>query len=351
LNFCNSHKFLKLNGLDALAYLLQPTGSYLIRLPTKRINLLLGEAKIMKNIRNLSIGLLLATALTGAAYGQQTVTTTTTATSVKKVVQNEDGSYSVIEYPTGKEVMVNLMPTDKMMKATGTARIMRMDDQTTVNLDLSGLDNNSNYYVYAVDPAGNTTYLGPVTGENGLAKTSFTTPLNQFMLVLSPTEGLTTVGSDTTVAFRSNVPKGYAVVPAGGKQTRTTTVASTYEVPLLGIPSFKNGTTKKSMRFGGKLQGVKAEAYITPTKGGSTKIVMGFGNMKLGPADARYVLWAVSPDKQYTKIGQAIATGANDHSEIRGETILPDFGLFVTVENTDVTQPTSTMYSTYGLDQ
>ena len=321
----------------------------MIRNLFRLINFYLGEVKIMKNLTKLSLGLVLATALTGSAFAQETTTTTTT--SVKKVVKNMDGSYTVIEYPTGKEVMVDLTPTDRKMTAKGMARVMRMNDQTTVNLDLNGLDS-SNYYVYAVDPMGNTTFLGPVTGENGMAKTTFTTPLDQFMLVLSPTEGLTSIGNDTAVTFRSAVPKGYAVVPnGGGKQMRTTTVSSTYDVPLLGIPSFKNGTTKKSMRFGGKLQGVKAEAYITPTKGGSTKIVMGFGNMKLGPADARYVLWAVSPDKQYTKIGQAIATGANDHSEIRGETVLPDFGLFVTVENTDVTQPTSTIYSTYGIEQ
>ncbi len=110
----------------------------------------------MKNIKNLSIGVLLATALTGAAFGQQTVTTTT-STSVKKVVQNADGSYSVIEYPTGKEVTVDLMPTDKMMTAKGMARVMRMNDETTVNLDLNGLDS-SNYYVYAVDPIGNATF-------------------------------------------------------------------------------------------------------------------------------------------------------------------------------------------------
>ncbi len=65
------------------------------------------------------------------------------------------------------------------------------------------------------------------------------------------------------------------------------------------------------------------------------------------PKQKRYVLWAVAPDKTYTKIGQIINTGKRQEAEIRSETALKDFGLFVTVEDTDVAQPTSTIYSTF----
>ncbi len=309
----------------------------------------------MKNLKKLSIGLALATALAGTAFAQET-TTTTTGTSVKKVVRNMDGSYTVIEYPTGKEVVVDLMPTDKMMTAKGMARVMRMNDETTVNLDLSGLDS-SNYYVYAVDPMGNTTFLGPVTGENGMAKTSFKTPLNQFMLVLSPTEGLTTIGSDTSVVFRSAVPKGYAVVrntpttPTNGMEKQVAgsqTVASTYNVPLLGISGLEKGETEIRIKFSGDLEGLKGKAYVNNSKEGVTKIKMRFDDMKLAPKNRRYVLWAVSADNAYTKIGQVINTGKRQEAEIRGETALSDFGLFVTMEEKDVTQPTSTIYSTFS---
>lgn len=308
----------------------------------------------MKNLKKLSLGLALATAFTGVAFAQDT-TTTTTSTSVKKVVRNMDGSYTVIEYPTGKEVMVDLTPTDKMMTAKGMARVMRMNDETTVNLDLSGLDS-SNYYVYAVDPMGNTTFLGPVTGENGMAKTSFKTPLNQFMLVLSPTEGLTTIGSDTSVVFRSAVPKGYAVVrntvttPTGMEKqvAGSQSVASTYNVPLLGITALEKGETEIRINFSGDLQGLKGKAYVNNSKEGVTKIKMRFDDLKMAPKDKRYVLWAVSPENTYTKIGQVINTGKRQEAEIRGETALKDFGLFVTLEDADVTQPTSSVYSTFS---
>jgi hypothetical protein len=76
---------------------------------------------------------------------------------------------------------------------------------------------------------------------------------------------------------------------------------------------------------------------------------MRFDDMKLAPKEKRYVLWAVSPENTYTKIGQVINTGKRQEAEIRGETALKDFGLFVTLENADVTQPTSTIYSTFSV--
>ncbi|MBA2493251.1 MAG: hypothetical protein H0V31_00975 [Acidobacteria bacterium] len=281
-------------------------------------------------------------------------TTTMTTTTKQQVVQNPDGSYSVIEYPVGKEVTVELTPTGGMTTSKGMARVMRTDDGTMVNLDLSGLDN-SNYFAYAVDPLGKATLLGPVIAENGMSKASFKTPLNQFMLVLSPTEGLTTVANDTPVVFRSAVPKGYAVVqnrptvPTGDdKQVAgSRAISSTYNVPLLGVPGFEKGETEVRINFSGGLQGLKGKAYIDNSKGEVTKIKMRFDDMKLAPKDKRFVLWASSSDGKYTKLGQVINTGERQESEIRSETALKDFGLFVTVEDADVLQPTGTVYSTF----
>ncbi|HEX8250691.1 MAG TPA: hypothetical protein VF599_21130 [Pyrinomonadaceae bacterium] len=310
---------------------------------------------MMKNkLFRLGAALSVAVSLTGFAIAQDTTTrTTTTTTTEKKVVQNPDGSYSVIEYPVDKEVTVELTPYG-VQGAKGWARVMRKADGTTVALDLSGLPADSqNYYVYAVDPMGKVTLLGPASVANGTSKTTFTTPMNQFMLVLSPNEGLTAFNTDTPVVFRSSIPAGYAVVPAAitstteNKQVATSTnVSSTYEVPLLDVPKFSK-TAEIRINFSGDLQGLKGKAYVDPTKNGVTKVKMRFDDMKMAPKNKRYVLWASAPDGKYTKLGQVINTGGRQESEIRSETALSNFGLFVTVEDTDVTQPTSTVYAPF----
>jgi hypothetical protein len=314
---------------------------------------------MLKNkLFGLGAALLISASLTGFATAQDTTTktTTTTTTTEKRVVQNEDGSYSVIEYPVDKEVTVELTPLG-VQGAKGLARVMRKADGTTVAVDLSGLPADSkSYYVYAVDPAGKVTLLGPTMIENGISKATFMTPMNQFMLVLSPNEGLTALNTDTPVVFRSSVPSGYAVVPAavtssgGAKQVAVTTpVSSTYEVPLLDVPKFAN-TTEIRIKFSGELAGLKGKAYVDPTKGGVTKVKMRFDDMKMAPKNKRFVLWASSPDGKYSKLGQVINTGDRQESEIRSETALTNFGLFITVEDADVTAPTSTVYAPFVIN-
>jgi len=303
--------------------------------------------------------LILSAALTGVAQDTPTKTTTTKTTQKTEVVQNADGSYSVIEYPVNKEVIVDLTPMTTMSGAKGSARVMRMDKETTVNFDLTGVgDTASNFYAYAVDPSGAVTYLGPVTSESGMAKATFKTPLNQFMLVLSPNEGLTSFANDTPVVFRSSVPKGFAVVgnkatvPTGDDKqvAMTQTVGSAYDVPLLGITGFEKGETEIRVKFSGDLAGLKGKAYINNSKAGVTKIKMRFDDMKMAVKQKRYVLWAVSPTKEYTKIGQVINNGKRQESEIRGETALKDFGLLVTIEDKDLPQPSGKMFSTFTVN-
>ena len=79
-------------------------------------------------------GIVLSLATISAALAQNTPTTTTQTTAV----QNTDGSWTVIEYPTGKEVIVNLNPV-AIQNATGRATIHRMADGTMINLNLTGL--------------------------------------------------------------------------------------------------------------------------------------------------------------------------------------------------------------------
>ena len=289
----------------------------------------------------------------------KTPTTTTTTVTQKEVVANPDGSYSVIEYPIGKEVMVDLTPNN-VQGAKGWAKVMRTDDGTTVALDLSGLPADAKeYYTYAVDNTGAVTLLGPATIENGISKTTYTTPMSQFMLVLSPNGDLKAIDTATPVSFRSAVPTGYAVVPVGNRvesdgdtkeeqKAVTTEVASTYSVPLLGVPAFEKGTTTVSVNFSGDLQGLKGKAYIDPRKDGSTRVKMRFDDMKMAPKDKRFVLWASAPDGTYTKLGQVINTGERQEAEVRSETALKDFGLFVTMEDSDVATPTGKVYSAFS---
>lgn len=286
------------------------------------------------------------------AFAQETVTQTTTTTK-KEIVQNADGTWTVIEYPVNKEVVVQLTPGTTLMGASGVAKIMRSDRDTAVNLSLTGLSSDlSKVYVYAVAPDGAINLLGPLDVANGLAARTFTTPLNQFMLVLSPNEGLTELGTDTPVAFRSTLPTGYAVVPraitspGGAKQVASTEVVnSSYDVPMLGVPSFGNKTTEIRIAFSGELAGLKGKAYIDSKKTGTTQIKMRFDDMKMAPKDKRFVLWTSSPDGKFTKLGQVVNSGNRQESEIRSETSLADFGLLVTLEDTDVEQPSSVTYT------
>jgi hypothetical protein len=268
----------------------------------------------------------------------------------KEVVQNPDGSYSVIEYPVGKEVRVSLLPSATIKGGKGFATVVRSADGTKISLNVSGVPADAtSYYAYAVDPTGTPTLLGPITFTNGTGTAEFTTPMNQFMLVLSPTEGLTTYDTSTTYVFRSDVPKGYAVVPRSVSKRGVVAVSGTpgaYNVPLLNVPTWGASEREVKLKFGGELQGLEAKAYITPKKG-ATKVRMHFDDMKKVPPNKRFTLWAYSPDGTYTKLGTVVNGAGRDETEIKTETALNDFGLFITAEDADVPTPTSTIYSVF----
>lgn len=306
-------------------------------------------------------GLALSLGTASAALAQTTTTTTVTPTTVTKTTQYPDGTYTVVEYPVDKEVTVNLTPAGTLANATGTATVLRSADGTRIKLNLTGLPTDvSTVNLYAVDPTGAVSLLGPMTVANGTGTFTTTTPLNRFMMVLSPEANLATYTPDTKVLFRSAVPTGMAVIPYAAKITSngavgdtvkatTTATSSAYNVPMLGIPSFKVGhDTALRINFSGDLAGSRANAFITPRKDGPTEIKVRFHDLKRsGTPDTRIVVWAVGADNQMVKIGQIINTGRRNETEIKGETAMKDFGLFITAEPADVNAPTTTVIGTF----
>src|ERR1043165_3864540 len=106
----------------------------------------------------------LLAALASVSFAQ----TTTATTTQTQAVQNADGSWTVIQYPTGKEVVVDFTPSTTYSTAHGRARLVHMADGTKIALDLSGLPADATAMnLYAVDPFGKVTALGPVTISNG----------------------------------------------------------------------------------------------------------------------------------------------------------------------------------------
>jgi hypothetical protein len=325
---------------------------------------------------------MLATVVVSLATAAFTLAQTTT-TTVTKTVQNPDGSYTVIEYPAKKEVKVNLNPVT-ITGAKGIATILRDDDGTKIKLNLSDVPADvTTLTLYAVDDSGAVTALGPVTITNGTGTLATTTPLSKFMLVASPETALTAYDPNTKVFFRSSVPEGFAIVPltspvgekvaavttgekvatapagaaaptvttvekvatapTGEPATVTTTVttpATAYQVPMLNIPAYKKGDdTKIKVDFAGSLTGTRANVFIKPRKDGPTEVNLRFHELKESPAGKKLILWAVSSDNSFVKLGQIVNTPGRNEAEIKSEVALPDFGLLVTMEDADGDKP------------
>jgi len=190
------------------------------------------------------------------------------------------------------------------------------------------------------------------------------------MLFASPESALTAYDANTKVLFRSAVPQGFTVIPltsaagetvaAVGTPTAQTTVTTTpgavvttpsgnttvvvpmaetkttYTAPLLNIPAYKKGDdTKIKIDFTGALTGARANVFIEPHKGGATEVRMRFHDLKEAPQGQRFILWAVSPDNKFVKLGQVTNVPGRNEAEIKSETTLPDFGLVVTMEGAE----------------
>jgi hypothetical protein len=298
-----------------------------------------------KHVWSVLAAMALTLALAAVALGQ----TTTTTTTQKKVVQNPDGTYTIIEYPVKKEVTVALNPVN-ITGATGVATILRDDDGTRIKLNLTNVPADmSALTLYAVDEKGVVTALGPVAISNGTGTLVATTPLSRFMLIASPEPALTAYDPTTRIIFRSAVPEGLAVIPfsrsAEGERVSATTAPAavvapqtavvTYTAPMLGVGTFKKGDeTKIKVDFTGPLAGARANVFLEPKSGGPTKVEMKFHDLKQAPAGKRFVVWAVGANGEYVKIGEITNLGTKNEAEIKSEVALADFGLLLTMEET-----------------
>jgi len=280
------------------------------------------------------------------ATAQQTTTTTVTQTptTITKTTQNPDGTYTVIEYPVGKEVQLTLTPVG-LIKSKAVGTILRDDTGTRIILNLTDVPTDvTAVNVYAVDDAGLVTSLGPVVLANGTGKFTAITPLSKFMLIAAPDERLTVYDPNAKIYFRSAVPEGFAVIPhttspvgesVAATTTPGTTPANVYTVPMLNIPAYKKGDdTKIKIDFTGAMSGARANVFIEPHKNGrETRIKMRFHELKEAPKGQAYILWAVSPDNQFFKLGQILNIRNRNEAQINARTTLSDFGLLVTMED------------------
>ncbi len=111
---------------------------------------------MISKVFKLSFAVALAIGVATTGFAQDVKVTKKT-----EVVQNADGTYTVIEYPVGKEVSINLTPVTTVTGSTGVARVMRAADGTKVWVDLTGVPaTTTSMYAYAVDPTGVPTLLG-----------------------------------------------------------------------------------------------------------------------------------------------------------------------------------------------
>jgi hypothetical protein len=273
---------------------------------------------------------MLLISLAVVSNGQETKKVTTVTTT--------EGTYTIVEYPVGKETMVTLTPVG-ITGATGTATVLRAADGTTIKFNFASLPTDlTALNVYAVDPSGAVTLLGPIQVANGVGTFTATTPLSRFMLFASPEAALTAYDPNTKIVFRSEVPTGLSVIPLSGpvgeQVAATVAPTSEYSVPMLGIPNFKKGDdTKLQINFAGAMEGARANIFIEPDKKTSrTQVKMRFHDLKEAPKNTTYVLWAVSPDNQFQNLGQIVNVKGRNEAEINSEVAFTDFGLFLTTE-------------------
>ena len=321
---------------------------------------------------------LLLLSLAAFAVGQTPTTTTTTTTTKTEAIQNPDGTYTIVEYPVGKETVVTLNPIG-LSGATGTATILRAADGTTIKVNLASLPAEVKpMNVYAVDPTGAITLLGMIEPANGAGTFTTMAPLTKFMLITSPETDLTAYNPNTKIYFRSAVPSGLTVIPitnAVGEQVgavavptttvtepteaaaapttvvvpttatvpaTATVVGADYTVPMLGIPTFKRGDdTKLKINFTGAMEGARANIFIEPHKKGKiTEVRMRFHDLKEAPKGTAYILWAVSPTGEFTQLGQIVNVKGRNEAEIKSEVPFDDFGLLLTTEELGATKAT-----------
>jgi hypothetical protein len=183
--------------------------------------------------------------------------------------------------------------------------------------------------------------------------TPSTTVVTPTTTVVAPTAPTATVvtpvvtpAAPTTTTTVVATPTAPAAAPATGPvlvaTPGTTVVATTtsYKVPMLNIPSYKTGDdTKVKVDFTGAMTGARANVFITPRKDGPTEVKMRFHELKEAPAGQKFILWAVTAENKFIKLGQVVNTPSRNEAEIKSEVAESDFGLVVTMEDADADSP------------
>ena len=67
---------------------------------------------------------------------------------------------------------------------------------------------------------------------------------------------------------------------------------------------------------------------------------MRFHELKEAPKGQGYILWAVSSDNQFQRLGEIVNVKGRNEAEIRSETSFNDFGLLLTTEDRGLTRGT-----------
>jgi len=118
---------------------------------------------------------------------------------------------------------------------------------------------------------------------------------------------------------------------------------------MLGIGTFKKGDESKfKIDFTGAAEGARANVFIEPHKKGKmTEVRMHFHDLKEAPKGLAYILWAVSPDNQFQRLGSIVNVRGRNEAEIKSETAFEDFGLLLTTE--DVSIPATTLIKPAGV--
>ena len=286
----------------------------------------------------------------------------------------QDDTWTVIEYPEGREVVVELKAGSLLREAKATARVTRAGNETTVNVEVSGATGaESAYQVYAVDSLGNATLLGTLTIADGAGTLNGKTALTKFMIVVSPETDLTAISPDTRISLRSLVPEGFTVVPremktemasaesstvvepdsnaepgtSSEEAKRSQSAAREYDAPILNIGSLKRGANSKlRVKLSSGFENAKATVILNPQKGGPTQIKVRFNNLREIPEGTQYILWQVGPDDSYARLGHLTAGVRKRELMINAETPASDFGLLITFENADANQPAGSMVAT-----
>jgi hypothetical protein len=89
------------------------------------------------------------------------------------------------------------------------------------------------------------------------------------------------------------------------------------------------------------MEGARANIFIEPHKRGKmTEVRMRFHDLKEAPKGTAYILWAVSPDNQFTQLGQIVNVKGRNEAEIKSEVAYDDFGLLLTAEDLGLTKGT-----------